>query len=102
MDELNISVAGVASVAFHNMKVQALYDALHSEATKILDRPEAIRNALFPFVDDVINDADAYNEARGFHEFHSLITHIEKKKKLSDIYSIYTSLCLELYMYVYH
>ncbi len=90
-------------IAFNNIKVQTLYNLANSVPIAKLESTADIKNALLPYINDVINDSDAYLEAREkWTAFSSVVNHVEKQENTYVRMDYDTSMCFSLYMYIYH
>ncbi len=90
-------------ITFNNIKVQTLYNLANSSPVAKLENTTDIKNVLLPYINDVINDTDAYLEAREkWNAFTSVINHVEKQEKTYIRMDYDTSMCISLYMYIYH
>jgi hypothetical protein len=91
-------------ITFKNTKVQKLYNLAHSRPVAQLKHTTDIKNALLPYINDVINDTDAYLEAREKWDMfnYSVVTHVEKQETTYIRMDNETSMCFSLYMYIYH
>ena len=91
-------------ITFKNTKVQKLYNLAHSGPVSQLKHTTDIKNALLPYINDVINDTDAYLEAREKWDMfnYSVVTHVEKQETTYIRMDNETSMCFSLYMYIYH
>ena len=89
---------------FNNSKVQELYDIANSSAVANLKNTNSIREILFPLIQEIVNNPDAYNEAKeNWYAFEGVSKHYDcidyKEFKLMDFE---TSVSFSLYMYIYH
>ena len=89
-------------ITFKNTKVQTLYNVAHSGPVAQLKHTTDIKNALLPYINDVINDTDAYLEAREWKEFYPVIEHVEHNINIYKLMDYETSMCFSLYMFIYH
>ncbi len=90
-------------ITFNNTKVQTLYNLANSSPVANLKNTTDIKNALLPYINDVINDTEAYLEAREkWDAFHSVVNHVEKQEITFTRMDYDTSMCFSLFMYIYH
>ncbi len=90
-------------ITFNNTKVQTLYNVANSSPVAKLKNTADIKNALLPYINDVINDTGAYLEAREkWDAFIAVVNHVEKQEKTYIRMDYDTSICFSLYMYIYH
>jgi hypothetical protein len=89
-------------IKFNNFKVQALYDISHSSYVANLKNTTDIKHALLPLIKYVIDDKEAYTEAREWNEFSPVVAHVEKEKKEFIRMNYEESMCFSLFMYIYH
>ncbi len=90
-------------ITFNNTKVQKLYNLANSSPVAKLENTTDIKNALLPYINDVINDTEAYLEAREkWGAFYSVVKHVEKQENTYIRMDYDTSMCFSLYMYIYH
>jgi hypothetical protein len=92
-----------ADIKFNNSSVQTLYNIAHSKTVANLQNTEDIKNVLLPLINDVINDTEAYLEARTkWNAFSSVVDHVEKQEKTYVRMDYDSSISFSLYMYIYH
>jgi hypothetical protein len=90
-------------IKFNNFKVQTLYDISHSNYVASLKNTTDIKNALLPLIKYVIDDKEAYAEAKQWDAFnYSVINHIENKNNMYVKMGFEESMCFSLFMYIYH
>jgi hypothetical protein len=91
-------------ITFKNIKVQTLYNLANSYPVAKLVNTTDIKNALLPYINDVINNSEAYLEAREKWDAfnYSVVTHVEKQEITYVRMDYDTSMCFSLYMYIYH
>ena len=90
------------NIKFNNTKVQKLYDIAHSREVALLENTADIKNILLPLINDVINDTDAYFEAKKWNEFNGIVKHIEENDIMFIRMDEEASMCFSLYMFIYH
>ena len=89
---------------FNNSKVQKLYDIANSDLVANLKNTDDIREILFPLIQEIVNNPDAYTEAKEkWYAFKGVSNHYDcqdfKEFKRMDFES---SVSFSLYMYIYH
>jgi hypothetical protein len=89
-------------VNFKNPTLQKLYDISHSSEVANLKNTTDIKNVLLPLINDVINDTNAYFEAREWSEFSPVIQHVEMNNSMYIRMDYEESMCFSLFMYIYH
>ena len=87
---------------FENNRVQSLYNILYSEETRNLKTTTEIYNVLFPSIKSVLEDSNAYIEAKQSNEFTCIFDHFEKEEQDFKLLNINESMCVSLWMGVYH
>ncbi len=92
------------SYNFQSNKVKELYDVLHSkQVTEFCKTPLEITENILPSLQNVINDPEAYQEAKNkWDHFSCIVDHIENGKKIFDHFDDNVALCFSLYAYTYH
>lgn len=90
------------NISFKNDSVQNLYNTLHSYEVSQLETVEEIKEILYPYVQKIIDDKNAYEEAINFNEFTSIKTHIEDGEKYFKNLDLETSLSFLLFLFIYH
>jgi hypothetical protein len=50
----------------------------------------------------VIDDNNAYEEAKKWNEFNAVIKHVENDEKIFEKMNFNMSMCVSLYMFIYH
>jgi hypothetical protein len=91
-----------APPVFKNKLVQDLYDRAHSKQVAALKHTDTIKEALLPYITQVINDAVAYSEATTWSEFRGVSHQVETGEKEFEKMDPITSMCFSLWMYIYH
>ena len=92
----------IKDVDFKNDSVKNLYNKLHSYEVSQLETTNQIKEILYPYIKNVIDDNEAYKEAINFYEFQPIKTHIEDGEKYFINLDLETSLSVLLFLYVYH
>jgi hypothetical protein len=87
---------------FINQKVQALYDLCYTEPIAKLNSTIEICNIFLPLVQLILDDPDAYNEAKTWNDFYGVIEQNENKTKLYPAMDFNSSMCFSLWSYIYH
>ncbi len=89
--------------SFNSEKITTLYNILHDK--EFLDNyktPISISNVLYPYIESIINDPDAYNEAKQWNSFASVVEHIEDNNIIFKNMDKNISMCFSLFMYEHH
>jgi hypothetical protein len=89
-------------ITFNNPILQQLYDISNSKIVADLKFPEDIENILYPHIRAVIDDMNAYEEAKKWISFDAVIKHIENNEKFFEKMNFNMSMCVSLYMSIYH
>lgn len=92
----------MTSINFQHHSVNNLYNKLHSYEVSQFETFDQIKNALYPYVQNVINDNKAYEEAIKFYEFKPLKTHIKDRIKDFVNLDLISSMIVSIWFYVYH
>ena len=71
-------------LSFNNPIVNQLYDIANSNLVAELKTPQDIEDILYPFIRAVIDDNIAYEEAKKWSKFVSVIEHIENNNKYME------------------
>ena len=87
---------------FKNHSVKELYDVLHTSQVADLQTTEQITEKIFPYVQAIVADENAYDEANEYKCFYPIVTHINHNRKTFVQLDMNSSLCFELWCYVYH
>ena len=88
-------------VTFNNPIVKQLYEIANSNLVAELRTPESIEDILYPHIRAIIDDKLAYEEAKKWSEFDSVVKHVENNNIIFEKLNFNTSMCFSLYMYIY-
>jgi hypothetical protein len=91
-------------INFNNINAQTLYTIANTSTVGSLKHTTDIKNILLPLIKNVINDSEAYSEARTKWDAfnYSVVTHVEKEIKEFIRMDYEESMCFSLFMYIYH
>ncbi len=88
---------------FNNSKVQELYVLANSELVANLKNTNDIRELLFPLIQEIVNNPEAYTEAKdNWYAFKGVSNHYDLNLKEFKRMDFESSVCFSLYMYMYH
>lgn len=87
---------------FKNQSVKNLYDVLHTSEVANFETVEQITEKVYPYIEIILADENAYTEASQFRNFYPIVTHIENQQKTFVQLDMNSSLCFELFCYIYH
>ena len=87
---------------FSNKLVKDLYDRAHSSEVAHIDYIPDIVAALLPYINQVINDPNAYAEAKTWNEFYYVAQQIETGHKQFLRMDPESSMCFALWMSIHH
>jgi hypothetical protein len=93
----------MASLVFENTTVQELYNRAHSNEFAKLERANDMRDYVLPFIQAVITDKKAYEEAISkWFEFRTIKQQLETEIPSFKKLDLNTSMCTSLWFYIYH
>jgi len=81
--------------------VKKLYDVLYSHEVSQLKTVHEIKNWLTPYINNIINDNNAYNEAITINVFKTLKTHLEEGIKEFELLDFEASMAASIFFYAY-
>jgi hypothetical protein len=87
---------------FINQKVQTMYNLCYTEPVAKLNSTNEITNIFLPGIQLILDDPDAYSEAKTWDDFSGVIDQNENKTKLFPAMDFNSSMCFSLWVYIYH
>jgi hypothetical protein len=87
---------------FNNNILQLLHEVANSKLVANLKTANEIRDILYPYVREVINDSSAYEESKTSYIYKCISSHVESGIPEYKRMDFETSMCFTLYMYIYH
>ncbi len=93
----------MTSIVFENAAAQALYDNANSQAFADIHVPNDMRDFIWPYLQNVIQDQAAYSEVISkWHEFCTVDQQVKSETPTLENLDLNTSICTSLWLYIYH
>jgi hypothetical protein len=86
---------------FKNPILQKLHEVINTPLVANLKTTEEITLVLYPYVRDVINNDEAYDEAKTSNIYINIYHHVESQEPLYKRMDLNTSMCFTLFMFTY-